>query len=73
MALCIWRTGAMAAGGSEAILLVDLARTLSTFGRRTRDVSVPSDSFAMHGELRATIDSLEKVRRRVGALAQQGC
>ena len=66
MTLCTWQTEAMAERGGEPILRVDGARRLGSFGGRTRDVPVPSDSYAMLGELRATIDSLEEACRRLG-------
>lgn len=43
--------------------LEELARTLA---HSTRNVPVPSDSYRLLGELRATVDDLEQVCRQLG-------
>src|SRR5690625_5351761 len=53
--------------GRQLAIAAELEEAARSLAHSTRDVPVPADSYAMLGELRATIDSLEEVCRRLGA------
>ena len=53
--------------GRQAAIAGELEASASRLAHSTRDVSNPSDSYTILGELRASIDSLEEVCRHLSA------
>lgn len=53
--------------GRQLAIAAELEEAARSLAHSTRDVPVPSDSYALLGELRATIDSLEEICRRLSA------
>ena len=53
--------------GRQAAVAAELAETARTLAHSTRNVPVPSDSYSLLGELRATVDALEQVCRQLSA------
>src|SRR5690625_3495278 len=53
--------------GRQLAIAAELEEAARSLAHSTRDVPVPSNSYAMLGELRATIDSLEEICRRLSA------